>query len=62
MEKLNKRLKSFLWRCGAVAFVAVINFIIENLSSFGLSTEWVTIIGLGLGEVTKAINNYISGR
>lgn len=61
-EQIVTRLKSFVWRAGAVALVAVINFIIENLGATGLSAEMITVIGLVLGEITKAINNYISGR
>jgi len=61
-EQFVKRLKSLAWRGGAVALVALINFIIENLGSTGLSASLVTIIGLVLGEVTKAINNYMTGK
>jgi len=59
-QQLIKRLKSLLWRAGAVAVVAVINFIAENLGAMGLSPEMVTIIGLVLGEITKFINNFVS--
>lgn len=61
-EQLIKRLKSFIWRAGAVAVVAVINYVIEHLGATGLSAEWIGVIGLALGEITKLINNYVSGK
>lgn len=61
-EQLIKRLKSLAWRAGAVGVVAILNFIAETLGASGLSPVIVTSIGLVIAEVTKAINNYVSGK
>lgn len=61
-EQLIKRLKSFIWRAGAVGAVAVLNYVAEQLGASGLSVEIVTVIGLVIGEITKAINNYVSSK
>ena len=59
---LSNRFKSFYWRAGAMMAIALLNAIIENLSSFGLSTELVVLLGLILGEITKVLNNFSQGK
>jgi hypothetical protein len=56
-----KRLKSFIWRLGAVVLVAVLSFTAESLGLFGLSTQTEVVLGLILGEVTKYINSNLIG-
>jgi len=54
----SSRFKSFCWRAGAMMIVALLNAILESSLAFGLSTEMVVFLGLVLGEITKALNNY----
>lgn len=61
-ELLVKRLKSFAWRLGGMAVVAGLNFVAENLGLTGLSPAVVAVIGLGVGELTKALNTYFTAR
>jgi hypothetical protein len=57
-ELLNSnRLKSFLWRGGAIMLVAGLNFVSSNIGEFNLSQQMVVFIGLVIGEITKALNN-----
>ena len=53
---LIKRIKSFLWRGGMIAIVAVINFAAGNLDLFNLPAEVVVIVSLVLSEITKQLN------
>lgn len=59
-EQIIKRIKSLLWRAGAVALIAFLGFIAENLGATGMGAQWVVFIGLVLGEVTKYLNNQLS--
>ena len=56
----SDRLKSLLWRTGAVMVVAGLNYLSANLGQLNFSSEVVVFAGLILGEVTKAINNTIN--
>jgi hypothetical protein len=51
-----KRFKSFLWRGGAVATAAFLNFAVANVADLGLPTPVAVTLGLILGEVTKYLN------
>lgn len=51
-----KRSKSFLWRLGSYAVVALVAFFGENLDLLHLAPQYTAIIALVLGEVTKALN------
>ncbi len=42
--------------------IALINVVLESMSSFGLSTQIVVLLGLILGECTKALNNFTQGK
>lgn len=53
----KNRVKSFLWRLGVVVAVAAVNFAVQDVTNWGLSGEWVTVIGLVGGEVTKWLNS-----
>ena len=54
---LLSRFKSLLWRAGAMLAALLINFMLDNIGLIGLNPIFVTIIGLGLGEVSKWINS-----
>lgn len=58
-EQIIKRIKSLLWRAGAFAVVAFLTFIIENIADVGIASQWVVLVSLLLGEVTKFLNNQI---
>lgn len=55
-SQLVKRIKSFVWRAGAVGVIASLNFLVENASGFGFAPWVVILIGLIGGEITKALN------
>lgn len=55
--ELIKRLKSFGWRLGGMVAVAAVAFVADNLALFELPPEVQVVVGLILGEVTKALNN-----
>jgi len=52
---LQKRLESFCWRMGSMIVIASLAFLAENIGYFGLSSQTQVILGLILGEVTKAM-------
>jgi len=56
MEQLVKRLKSLAWRASAVALVAFLGTVAENLSTLDIPEIYIVVIGLMIGEVTKYLN------
>jgi len=56
------RMKSFYWRTGMMILATLINQCIVLVSSSGLNTQTVVILGLVLGEISKGINNTLSGK
>lgn len=62
MEKseFRKRLESLAWRIGMMTVAAIVDFGAQNLGLFNLPPEVTTIIGLVLGEVSKAIHNRLA--
>jgi hypothetical protein len=58
----NSRVKSFLWRTGMMILAVVIDQVIILISDVGLTTQAVVILGLILGEISKMINNTLSGK
>lgn len=57
MEQLVKRAKSFGWRIGVYLTIAAVNYVVEDVTSWGLSPEWVTAVSLVGGEATKYLNS-----
>lgn len=53
---LTKRIKSFLWRAGAVALAAGISFLAGHLQEFAFPPAVTAVLGLVLGEITKYLN------
>lgn len=51
-----KRLKSLLWRAGMMTIAFFVQFLLENLKVLELDPTLTTVIGLGLGEVSKWLN------
>ena len=58
----SKRVRSFLWRLGAVSAIAGLNYAQANITEFQLS-DWA-VMGIGLigGEITKYLNNLLNGK
>jgi hypothetical protein len=54
---LSSRVKSFIWRGGAVLAIAGLNYIAENIGLFELPQYAVVIVGLLCGELTKWLSN-----
>lgn len=53
----SPRFVSFYWRTGGMAAIAFLNLIVESLTTLGLPVWAVALIGLAIGELTKALNN-----
>ena len=67
MKRLKKvlvsnRMKSLYWRTGMMFLAIVIAGILENLDIFAtvFSPAVTTMLGLILGEISKALNNMLS--
>jgi len=56
----NKRVKSFLWRTGMMLVAVLVSQATEALSLLTIAPMYVTLLGLGLGELSKWINNKLS--
>lgn len=56
----DSRFKSLLWRTGMMALAFLVTAVSNNLTSLQLSAEMTVFVGLILGEISKAINNYLS--
>lgn len=59
-EIITNRFKSFAWRSGMMVLALLLNTITASLSDFNLSPEVVVVLGLVLGEISKAINQKLS--
>lgn len=54
--QLVKRIKSFLWRAGAMLAALVVGFALDNLTQLQLSPQVTVLVGLILGEISKWLN------
>lgn len=52
-----KRAKSFLWRGGMMTLAFALGWTAENIGFLELDPSITVIIGLVLGEVSKALNS-----
>lgn len=59
-DQAYKRFASFIWRASMMGLAAAIAFSLENLDTLELAPGYVVILGLILGEISKAIHNYLS--
>lgn len=59
---LSTRMKSLYWRVSMMAVAGFCNVLSDSLVGFHLTPEATTLLGLVLGEVSKAINNSVSGK
>jgi len=53
----NTRVKSFLWRTGMMVLAVIIQQAIALLTTLQLDPTITVILGLVLGEISKAIAN-----
>ncbi len=68
-EVFIKRVKSFIWRAGAMVAVYIVGFFLSKLNDFqippvvlfgvSLNVMIKTAMGLFLGEVSKSLNNFL---
>jgi len=57
-DKILRRVKSFVWRAACVAGVAGASWAAEHLNLLEVPMWLQGFLGLGLGEVTKWLNNH----
>jgi hypothetical protein len=55
MFKISSNTESVLWTIGSVAAVAVLNYVSLHIDSFGLSSFWVTVLGIVVKEAITDI-------
>lgn len=53
---MNNRAKSFYWRLGMMILASFISFLSASIVDLQLSTQTTIVVGLILGEISKAIN------
>ena len=59
---LSPRFVSFYWRTGGMAVIGLLSLISENLNALSLPAWAVVLLGLAIGEATKALNNYSNNK
>ena len=52
-----KRVKSFMWRVGAMIAVMVVDFAMQNLGLFDIPISVSVVLGLALGELSKFLRS-----
>lgn len=59
---LSSRFISFYWRTGGMALAGLLDLVLQGIDSVGLPVWAVALIGLAIGEATKAINNLVQSK
>lgn len=61
---ISNRFKSFYWRMGMMILAVIVSGLLSNIDMLNelFSPAVVMVIGLVLGEVSKAINNALTER
>lgn len=54
-KEVKKRLMSFVWRAGAMCVAVVLDMLAKEMTSVSMPAELTVVLGLVLGEVSKAI-------
>ena len=57
---IKNRVKSFAWRTTMMCLVVIADYVIQNLTGFGLPAGVTIVIGLVAGEVSKFVNQLLS--
>lgn len=60
MKKLIKRIEAFAWHSLMMIVAFALEEILKDVSVLQLTPELTVIVGLILGQISKALNNYIS--
>lgn len=55
--EITNRIKSLVWRASMMGLVVVLDTVAQELTEFHLPAWLVLFAGLGLGEVSKYLNN-----
>jgi len=58
----SPRFQSFYWRTAMLAVAGFVALLAESLDLFELSLNATAILGLILGEVSKALNNLVHNK
>lgn len=58
----STRFKSFYWRLGAFLTAAVTLAAADWIAGYEAGTPELVLLGLALGEISKAISNYANGK
>lgn len=58
-SQIGKRIKSLIWRGGMMGAAVFVSFLADNILGLGLPGWSTTVLGLGLGEVSKYLNTGI---
>ena len=58
----SNRFKSFYWRTAMMALSGFLTLLAENLTELDLGVQVTVVAGLVLGEISKHINNKLSGK
>lgn len=56
----NNRVKSFIWRTGMMVLAVIIQQLIDLIPGLSLNPSVTVVLGLVLGECSKALNNILS--
>lgn len=59
-EQFLKRLKSLAWRMGMMLAAFLVAFALDNLAEFRLDPAITMILGMILGEISKALNSIVT--
>jgi hypothetical protein len=59
MDQLYKRAASLIWRSAMMGVAVALAYAAENIGALELAPGHIAILGLVLGEVSKAIRNYL---
>ncbi len=59
-QKVLNRFKSFGWRTLMMCLVIVADYVVNNLTGFGLPAIVTIVVGLIAGEVSKFLNTELS--
>jgi hypothetical protein len=59
---LKNRIKSLLWRIGMMIVAVIVSAFLANIDILNpyISPAFVGVLGLILGEISKALNTYLS--
>jgi Ca2+-dependent lipid-binding protein len=60
----SNRVKSFLWRTGMMCLAVIVSALLTNIDALTpyISPAFVMVLGLILGEISKAINSALQGK